>query len=177
MSSEDEMELFEPEVVLPVQMSWGAPCDGGTSGPRALMLAILEDARLCIERGRRRRHRHNRQLTEAEAWVRCDSREWLFAFASICDVLGLDADAVRVRLLTDAEHPAGRGWATRAHEIPTRSRAVALLRQPRARLRGSMAASGARVPLVVRGRRSASVVPVPAQDATSEGRRVVGGPN
>jgi hypothetical protein len=99
MSSEFEMEFFEPEVVLPVQMSWGARCDGSTSGPRALMLAILEDAVRCIERGRRRRHRHTRQLGEAEAWVRCDSREWPFSFANICDVIGVDADAVRVRLL------------------------------------------------------------------------------
>ena len=100
MNSEFEMNRFEPEAVLPLQMSWGAGCDAGRSGPRALMLAILEDAVRCIERGRRRRHRHNRQLAEAESWVRCDSRDWPFSFTNICDVLGVDADAVRFRLLT-----------------------------------------------------------------------------
>ncbi len=47
---------------------------------------------------------------EAEAWVRCDSRGWPFAFASICDVLGLNVDAARARFLASPEHPAS-GWA------------------------------------------------------------------
>lgn len=114
MSNEFAMTLFEPEVILPAQMSWGARCDGNTSGARTLMLAILEDAMLCIERGRRRRHARTRQLAaEAETWMRADCREWLFSFASICDVLGIDADALRVRLLlTNVEHPAHRGGGT-----------------------------------------------------------------
>ena len=90
---------------FPTLLTWGARCDDGTSGARALMLAVLEDAMRCIQRGRRRRHRQNRQLTEAEAWVRCDSQEWLFSFASICDVCGIDADALRARLLIDVEPP------------------------------------------------------------------------
>jgi hypothetical protein len=158
MSDENEMGLFEPQGVQPVQMSWGVA--SAESGPRALMRAMLEDARLCIERGRRRRHRHNRQLTEAEAWVRCDSREWLFSFASICDVLGIDADAARLRLLTDPER-AGRDGAARAPER-TFARSRAGVPQARTGVRGAMAAP---------------VVLVPAQDATNQGRRVVGGSN
>ncbi len=106
MNNDFDMALFEPEVVLPAQMSWGARCDGATSGVRALMIAVLEDAILCIERGRRRRHPRARRLAaEAETWMRSDCREGLFSFASICDVLGFDVDAVRVRLLSDAERP------------------------------------------------------------------------
>jgi len=99
----DDMALFGPDVVLPAQIFWGARCDGTTSGVRALMIAIVEDATLCIKRGGRRRHWRTRRLAaEAEAWVRSDSREWLFSFASICDVLGFDPDALRVRLLSHA---------------------------------------------------------------------------
>src|SRR5262245_18113439 len=107
MNSDLYKALFEPAGILPAQMSWGARCDGNTSGARALMLAILEDARLCIERGRRRRHAGTRRLAaETETWVRSDCREWLFSFASICDVLGFDADAVRRRLLANVGYRA-----------------------------------------------------------------------
>jgi len=64
------------------------------------MLAVLEDAIRCIERGRRSRRRGIcARAAEAVAWVRSDDRAWPFAFASICDVLGLDVDAVRAGLL------------------------------------------------------------------------------
>jgi hypothetical protein len=86
--------------ILPAQMSVGVRWNGETSGPRALMLAVLEDAVQCIEQGRRRRGFRARRLgAEAEAWVRSDSRDWPFSFSNICDVLGFDADALRERLL------------------------------------------------------------------------------
>ncbi len=110
MNDDFDMTLFEPKVVLPGQMSWGARCDGTTSGARALMIAILEDAAMCIERARGRRHWRTRRLAaEAETWVRSDCREWLFSFASICDVLGFDPDALRIRLLSRAGRPASGG--------------------------------------------------------------------
>jgi hypothetical protein len=102
---EFESALFEPVVILPSQTSVDAQWGSDTSGPVALMLAVLEEAARCIERGRQRRHR--KLAAEAEAWVRCDSREWPFAFASICDVLGLDVDAARARFLADGEHRTG----------------------------------------------------------------------
>jgi len=89
----------DPSAVLPRQISGG--------GPRALMLAVLEDAVRCIEAGRRRRHFYTRRLAaEAEAWVRCEQRDWPFSFVIICEVLGFDVDAVRARLLTKVHEPA-----------------------------------------------------------------------
>jgi hypothetical protein len=101
---EDDLRsgLFEPWVLLPTQVAADAQTGRTLSGPGALMLAVLEEAIRCIERGRRYRHAHIRKIgAEAEAWMRSDSREWPFAFASICDVLGLDVDATRARLLID----------------------------------------------------------------------------
>lgn len=150
MNNDFDNALFEPELILPAQMTGGARIDGDTSGARALMLAILEDAMLCIERGRRRRHARTRQLAaEAETWMRSDCREWLFSFASICDVLGMDPDALRVRLLTHVERPAGGGRAARpaADEQPTRSNAVVRMLPPREGARESIAAvASARAP-------------------------------
>ena len=108
MNDEFESALFEPMVILPSQIAGDPHGTSDTSGPIALMLAVLEEAARCIEQGRRRRHPGIRKLAaEAEAWVRCDSREWPFAFASICDVLGLDVDAARARLLAGGEHLTG----------------------------------------------------------------------
>jgi hypothetical protein len=108
MNDQFDSALFEPVVILPSQIAAAAPWVSHTSGPIALMLAILEDAVRCVERGRRRRHPGIRtQAAEAEAWMRCDSREWPFAFASICDVLGLDVDAVRARFLAAPEQRTG----------------------------------------------------------------------
>ena len=149
MNNDFDKALFEPELILPAQMTAGARVDADTSGARALMLAILEDAMLCIERGRQRRHRRTRRLAaEAETWVRSDCREWLFSFASICDVLGFDADALRDRLLATIEHPASGGHAVRAEtdERSTRSGAVARLLPQREGTRGSIAVDTVRAP-------------------------------
>jgi hypothetical protein len=100
MTPELELEPYEAAVVLPAQMPGGVRWDADTSGPRALVLAVLEDAVRCIEQGRWRRHFRARRLAaEAEAWVRSDDRAYPFSFLNIIDVLGVDADAVRARLL------------------------------------------------------------------------------
>jgi len=109
---------LDSQLVLPAQMPWGARCNADTSGVRALMLAILEDAMRCVERGRGRRYgRTRRQAAEAGRWLRSDCRAWLFSFASICDVLGIDADAFRIRLLADGGHPANGGLAPHAERL------------------------------------------------------------
>ena len=43
--------------------------------------------------------RARRLAAEAKTWVRSDDRAYPFSFLNIIDVLGVDADAVRARLL------------------------------------------------------------------------------
>jgi hypothetical protein len=148
MSNAIDMTIFEAEVILPAQMSWGARGHGNTSGAYALMRAILEDAVLCIERGRRRHPRTRQLAAEAETWMRSDCRDWLYSFASICDVLEIDADALRVRLLSNGEHPAKGGYAARgAAELSTRSAAAARPLAQRGSTRGSVAVDAVRAPV------------------------------
>ena len=104
MTSDFEMAPCGPSPVLPVQMFWGPRWDGDTSGPRALMLAVLEDAVSCIDEGRRRSNYRTRRLAaEAEAWVRSERRKWPFSFVNICEVLGFDVDAMRAHLVTESD--------------------------------------------------------------------------
>jgi hypothetical protein len=101
MTDDFEMAPCELSAILPAQMSGDVRRAGDTSGPRALMLAVLEDAVRCVEAGRwSSRFRARRLAAEAEAWVRCERREWPFSFVNICEVLGFDVDAMRGHLLT-----------------------------------------------------------------------------
>ena len=125
----------DPSAVLPRQTSGGVRPDGEMSGPRALMLAVLEDAVRSIEAGRRRRHFYTRRLAaEAEAWVRCEQWDWPFSFVIICEVLGFDVGAVRARLLMSAGDAAYYGSPTRLRlrlRSSIRSRTLTTPRQPR----------------------------------------------
>src|SRR5215468_3085415 len=129
MIGEFETASDDSSGILPAQTSVGARWNGDTWGPRALMLAVLEDAVQCIERGRRRRTFHARRLAaEAEAWVRSDRRDWPFSFVNICEVLGFEMDAFRKRLLTT------RNAASDARRVrlraPIRVRAMTVASEP-----------------------------------------------
>jgi len=96
MTSDFELMPWVPDAVLPAQVSGGVRWDADTSGPRALMLAVLVDAVRCIENGRWQRRFGTRRLAaEAEAWVRCDRADWPFSFLNVCEALGIDVDAMR----------------------------------------------------------------------------------
>ncbi len=60
----------------------------------ALVAAILEDALRSLSRrdptGPRRR-----EFAEARDWLLDDGRAWPFAFRNVCDLLGVDAAALR----------------------------------------------------------------------------------
>ena len=132
MTSEFELRPCEPEAVLPAQMSGGARWDADMSGPRALMLAVLEDAVRCIEEGRwERRFRTRRLAAQAQAWVWCDRADWPFSFVNICEVLGFDVDAMRARLLT--RYPAPRRRARVRSPIRGRMVSLAVRRSASAR--------------------------------------------
>ena len=62
----------------------------------SLLAAIFDDAVHCIRRdGGGITHR---QTSEALAWIASGRRDWPFAFANVCDFLGIDAEDVRTRL-------------------------------------------------------------------------------
>src|SRR5262245_33601626 len=107
MLNDFDTDVISSGCVMPGQIPAGQRLDGDVSGERALMLAILEDAARCIANGRGRRRYALRVLAaDAAAWVGDDDRTWPFSFVNICEVLGVDADAVRARLLRPDVHRA-----------------------------------------------------------------------
>ena len=86
--------VTQPAILLPCQYA-------AASAPRlvfelALVAAILEDALRSLSRrdpsGPRRR-----EFREARGWLLDDDRTWPFAFRNVCDLIGLDASALRER--------------------------------------------------------------------------------
>jgi hypothetical protein len=68
-----------------------------------LMLAVLEDAIACyMKHVRARRGSAKALFEEAERWFFDDSRDWIYSFPNICQMIGLDTNYVR-RGLTDAK--------------------------------------------------------------------------
>src|SRR6185369_3997518 len=103
MRDQSETDLITSTAVMPGQIPGGQRIDADVSGERALMLAVLEDAASCIIRARRqRRLRYAIRVLAADAtsWVLAEDHAWPFSFVNICDVLGVDAGALRARLLS-----------------------------------------------------------------------------
>lgn len=78
-------------------------------GERRLLLAILEDALLIVQRDPRFLAPGKRRLQrETRDWFVAEDPYWPFSFVNICDVLGFDATKLRSALspFLDAAFPA-----------------------------------------------------------------------
>jgi hypothetical protein len=68
-------------------------------GEQRLLLAVLEDAVHTLQRYADASDSHGRRLfLDALAWFRSDETSSPFAFVTVCEALGLDADYLRAGL-------------------------------------------------------------------------------
>jgi len=95
------------DAIHPVQFSvlWSGRTQ--TSPERRLLIAMIERAAcdLCLFR-RGRTAKARRMYRDAHDWVMSNSRTHIFAFLSICDVLGFSPQAVRAAMLEASEEAA-----------------------------------------------------------------------
>jgi len=81
--------------LLPSQF-WAGLADPRSEPTKRLMVAVLEEAiAVVVNRSGRGSDDHRAVVREAERWLGSDDRSAPFAFATICDILGLDASRVR----------------------------------------------------------------------------------
>ena len=92
-------------------------------GERALLRAVLQDAILCLTGQGVEKHERAKVAAEAQRWIMSRSRRWLFAFESICDVLDINPEYLRDKLLRNpsarpkrAKGPAPRSASGRSEE-------------------------------------------------------------
>jgi hypothetical protein len=103
-SDDDDVNLLRLQPV-----TGGESRTGQLTGTKALMLAVLED-------GIRSYLSSSRIIaSEAEFWVHSPRRHSPFSFVVVCEMLGLDADAVRKTLKRmKADNVSGRKAIPRA---------------------------------------------------------------
>ncbi len=88
-----------PGVILPAQYQDLVGCHTLTAEQR-LMLAVLADALNIIYTWREAPElRKQRLFAEATEWIFAVSNNWPFSFDNVCAALGIDAGAVRSRVL------------------------------------------------------------------------------
>ena len=74
---------------------------------KVLLLAVLEDAVHCYRKfASARDHAGRAQFSDAERWIMGGGNDWIFAFETVCQFLGLDPDYVRRGLRETAAKPA-----------------------------------------------------------------------
>ena len=67
---------------------------------KVLLLAVLQDAIDCYRKFSAARDRAGRdRFREAQSWISGADNRWVFGFANICDLLGLDPQYIRRGLL------------------------------------------------------------------------------
>jgi hypothetical protein len=88
--------MLEPDLVLPSQLSDAGP--GRLVPEIRLAAAVLEDAIVVLRRRADSNGRRQRDFFDTRRWLWDDDRGWPFAFRNVCELLALDAAAVRTQL-------------------------------------------------------------------------------
>jgi len=88
--------MLQPNVIFPSQhLRARKPL----APEQRLMIAVVQDAIECIDKYRFATDRRGQQaFDEVTQWLGAKETDWPYSFESICEVLGLDAKAVRHRL-------------------------------------------------------------------------------
>ncbi len=82
------------DTMLPSQF-WAIVSDPRTEPEKRLMVAVLEEAISVVVNGARSADDRGSAVRDAERWFASDDHRSPFAFATICDILGLDIGRVR----------------------------------------------------------------------------------
>jgi hypothetical protein len=93
------MEMLDPDLMTPDQF-FGLLRGTARTGERKLMAAVLQDGIETFQKNASARDPIGRELfDEARAWILARHDPSLFSFTTVCDVLELDANALRAGLL------------------------------------------------------------------------------
>jgi hypothetical protein len=89
--------IMIPDGLTPGQYYDGIRADDSSARPiKRLMLAVLEDAMRCYQCfGNSRTRAQRRLFVEAEGWLMDRKADGPFAFATVCETLGIDPSCLR----------------------------------------------------------------------------------
>lgn len=108
-------ELIASEPALPVQFHELWHKTRYVTPERSLLLSVVWQVVLDLQKHRfATRRRHQRLYMDAYQWVMSDDRQWPYAFRNVAELLNVDAERLRARLLGDELLPATAGDENRA---------------------------------------------------------------
>jgi len=88
--------LFEPDTLVSAQYFQNFRRKSRLEPEKRLILAMLEDAVSCFQAYvTARSGRGKRLFNEAEEWIMIMHDDWIFSFASVCEILGFNPEYVR----------------------------------------------------------------------------------
>lgn len=120
--------LFQPDTLLPDQYFETFRRKFHLEPEKKLMLAILEDAVACFQKYFSARDGKGKALfREAEQWIEGASSTSIFAFDSVCEMLGFDPDYLRRGLVA---------WRDKALAQPTQAKVYQLAKRQKKSKRG-----------------------------------------
>ncbi|MBU6283983.1 hypothetical protein KGQ64_17200 [bacterium] len=107
-----------PETTILPEQHFGDSGEGSPlRGVKGLLIAILEDAIVCLEGAKSRCAKTRMAAVETLRWVRSTDTSYAFAFESVCDVLGLDVDRMRDKMLSIASAEGDRKRVPSARRV------------------------------------------------------------
>jgi len=93
-------EIFEPDILLPIQYFAALKRKKYSCGEHRLLIAIIQDAIECFQKHLHARDSKRRQLfVDAEVWITDVDDEGPFSFNNVCELLGMNPEYLRVGLL------------------------------------------------------------------------------
>ena len=97
-TADDLPSFFQGIGILPAQYGSMNRKKLPAEGERKLLFAVLEDAIRCYLRYRDggEEYREDPEFLEAADWLSSDEESGPFAFVSICEALGINADRLRI---------------------------------------------------------------------------------
>ncbi len=115
-------DIFEPDVLLPIQYFAALKRKKYSSGEHRLVVAIMQDAVECFQKHLHARDSKRRQLfIDAEKWIDEDDDRSTFSFNNICALLGFNSQYLREGLISWRDRERSR----RKGRVPMRSTATA----------------------------------------------------
>lgn len=128
-----------PETTILPEQHFGDTGEGSPlRGIKGLLIAILEDAIVCLEGAKSRSAKSRMAAIETQRWVRSTDTSYAFSFESICDVLGLEVDRMRQKMLAMASEDGDRKRAPSARRVEAN---LSKITAPRVRNRRATAPS------------------------------------
>jgi hypothetical protein len=106
-SEERRPDVFQPDVLLPMQYFGALKRKKYPSGEHRLIVALMRDAVDCFQKYIHSVDAKRRQLyLDAEAWIGDEDDHRQFSFNNVCELLGMNSTYIREGLFTwrDEQH-------------------------------------------------------------------------